>query len=1290
MGHAGRPSAEGAATEPVDGRGSGPPDGGRNGLPDRAGSGLPHPREQRHAQPAGRFGAVGAWVARHPWPVVAAWAALLLLAAPLAPRAPGVLSAGGFTSSQLESAKAQQVLEEQLGLPPSALVVVIQSTTSARAGDPTFESAVARAIANVPRAAHVTGILPHTLNPHQVSPDRTVVYEVVSLDLPPDQSPEALAPVQAALVPVPGTRTYLAGGPAFYGDIQSVSESDLRRSELISLPLAAIALLLVFGSVVAAAVPLAVGGTAVALSLAIIFVLASLTPMSIFVLNLTTLLGLGLGVDYSLLMTSRFREELTRRGGGRLPGGQVDRDAIASAVAVTVASAGRAVFFSGLTVLLGLCGLVLFEFMILRSVGVAGAIVVGLDVAAALTLLPALLTIAGPRIDALAVRRLGHPDAAAGEGAWGRLARWVMARPMRVFVPTLAILVLVGLPFLHARFNAPDASILPPSVPSRQAYDLLVREFGPGEFDPLVLAIHTSGPVTAPANIDKLYDWSRRLAGDPRVVRVEGIVDLDQRLTRAQYELLYGAPGGPADRFAANELRATTRGDLTTFSVYTPFDPNRSAFRALVDELRSPSSALAPPPGITVQVAGGAADVADVVSAVGAEFPRTALFIMITTYLVLFLLLRSVVLPLKALVMNSLSIVASFGALVWIFQDGNLSALLAFRPLGFVETTQPVILFCVLFGLSMDYEVFLLSRMKEVYDRTGDNREAVARGLERSGRIVTSAALIVVVVAGSFAFADVVLIKALGVGVAIAVALDATVVRALLVPATMRLLGDWNWWIPRRLARWVESRLPLIEGTAILQVVALMAVLALLVAACSPEGRLLGVDPTPRPALPATSPSATPPHDPRPLTFPRDEAPHDRLTEWWYYTGHLQAASGQRFGFEFVIFRAERGSFPVSWAAHLALTDETGGRFVYAQRSEIGPQVDLVAAAQAAGRATSSGESASGGQGMSPGGLAPGGLAPGGLAPGGLAPGGLAPGGLAPGGLSLPTGIGPDAGFALGITGVPSVAAPSGPEGSGSGAPEATLPGEAAAGRSGSASGRQASIGAPWIMAGIGGHDIISATSAAAGFGLQLRLDGEGRPPVLHGDDGWIDFGAAGGSYYYSRTRLAAVGTLTLGTRQLTVRGEAWFDHQWGNFIAVGAGGWDWFAVNLTDGTDLTLSLVRDASGAYPLVYGTLVPPDGSAQHLDRSAFTVQVTGHWTSPRTHVTYPAGWTITLPAERLSIRLRPTVADQELDTRATTGVVYWEGSQVVSAMRDGRPLGGEAYAELTGYVPAGTGR
>jgi RND superfamily putative drug exporter len=361
---------------------------------------------------------------------------------------------------------------------------------------------------------------------------------------------------------------------------------------------------------------------------------------------------------------------------------------------------------------------------------------------------------------------------------------------------------------LHVRFNSPDATILPESVASRASYELLVQSFGEGPFAPLTLAVRTVGPATDPANIARLYDYSRRLAADPRVARVDSLVDLDPRISLAQYQLLYASPGGPPDRFSAGALASTTKGDLTAFTVTTYFGPNRDEARALVQDLRDPNGALAPPAGVQVLVGGGAADVSDTVSRIAADFPRTGLFIVLTTYLVLFMLLRSIWLPLKAIVMNTLSITAAFGALVWVFQDGNLSRLLGFQPLGYVETTLPVILFCVLFGLSMDYEVFLLTRMKEAWVRTGDNTEAVAQGLDRSGRIVSSAALIVVVVAGSFAFADIVLIKALGLGVALAVAIDATIVRALLVPATMRLLGKWNWWLPARLGRALRDRLP--------------------------------------------------------------------------------------------------------------------------------------------------------------------------------------------------------------------------------------------------------------------------------------------------------------------------------------------------------------------------------------------------------------------------------------------------------------------------------------------------
>src|SRR3954451_4048050 len=382
------------------------------------------------------FARLGRFVVRRRWWVVGFWVVLLLVAVPLAPRVVGALRAGGFILDDLESARAKALLQTELGAPPSAVVIVLHSD-ELTAGTPQFEAAAAEATAGLTAAPHVARVVPHTLATRQVSADRHTVYDIVLLTIPPDDSPAALPGIETALRHPAGLDVALAGGPAFYGDVQAVSESDLRRSELISLPLAAVALLLVFGSVVAAGLPLAVGGAAVVVALAAVFLVAGTVPMSIFVLNLATLLGLGLGVDYSLLMTSRFREELAARGGGL--------DAVEEAVGATARTAGRAVFFSGLTVLLGLLGLVLFDFMILRSVGIAGAVVVALGVAAAMTLLPAVLAFAGVHLERFRVRRV--KTRATAEGAWSRLAWWVMRRPVAVLVPTLAVLLLLGTPF---------------------------------------------------------------------------------------------------------------------------------------------------------------------------------------------------------------------------------------------------------------------------------------------------------------------------------------------------------------------------------------------------------------------------------------------------------------------------------------------------------------------------------------------------------------------------------------------------------------------------------------------------------------------------------------------------------------------------------------------------------------------------------------------------------------------------------------------------------------------------
>ncbi|MDQ3328618.1 MAG: MMPL family transporter, partial [Chloroflexota bacterium] len=349
--------------------------------------------------------------------------------------------------------------------------------------------------------------------------------------------------------------------------------------------------------------------------------------------------------------------------------------------------------------------------------------------------------------------------------------------------------------------SSPDPSILPKGLDSRVAFDQLKREFSPGNLAPILVTVRSHGPITSPNNLEALYALSREVRRQPGVVGVASIVDLDSRLTLDQYKLMYRNRDDVPDLYAEAALLASTSEHVTVMQVNTTYIWNDPRSGEIVERLR----ATAMPGGLSLQVGGGTAEVNDVVSEMYGEFPRALILIVLATYLVLFAMLGSVLLPLKAILMNTLSILASYGALVWIFQEGNLDWLFRFQPLGFVDTSLPILMFCTLFGLSMDYEVFLLSRIKEEWERTGDNTASVAIGLERSGKIITSAALLVVVVGLAFVSAEIILVKALGLGVAIAVFLDATLVRALLVPATMRLLGSWNWWAPSFMRRRLEA-----------------------------------------------------------------------------------------------------------------------------------------------------------------------------------------------------------------------------------------------------------------------------------------------------------------------------------------------------------------------------------------------------------------------------------------------------------------------------------------------------
>jgi RND superfamily putative drug exporter len=727
--------------------------------------------------------------------IVGLWLLLVLAALPFAPRAPLALSPGGFTSNAMQSQQAINVLQAGLHTTFTNIQVIFSSPTLA-ATDPRFVAEADAAVAGLAHWNEVSGIVPFSANPAQISRDGHAAYTLVLLRDNTDAAPKILPDLRARLKQPPNLQMTVGGGPVFYEDIQTVSEADLRRAEEIAFPFALVALLLVFRSVVAAALPAAVGGCSVIVSLALLYGLASASPVSIFALNITTLFGLGLGVDYSLFMVSRFREELAR--------GRDVRDA----VGVTMTTAGRAVFFSGLAVSIGLMGLLFFPLNMLRSVGLGGVITVALCIVAAVTLLPALLGILGTRVNALPVRlpRLGRrpsataaagPTAAASDGSmidgfWHRLALGVMRHPVAVSVPVLAILLLLGMPFLSVRLAAPDASILPASVKSRAAYDLLAQRFDQSALSPIVIAVETPGSPTTPANLTVLDAYVRQIEADPRVERVSSIVSLDPRLSLTQYELMYSQPQLIGDPYIAQSLRAYVGTNVTMVQVISKYGMLDPRSEALVQAIR----ATPLPAGFHALTDGGTGGVIDYVNTLYGAFPVALLVVALVTYVVLMLLFRSLVLPLKAILMNALSILASYGALVFIFQQGHLSGLLNFTPLGFVEASGPILMFCALFGLSMDYEVFLLSRIREAYEQTGDNTAAVAAGLERSGRIITSAAAIVILVSLSFASADMVIVKALGVGMALAVLLDATLVRGLLVPAAMRLLGSVNWWWP--------------------------------------------------------------------------------------------------------------------------------------------------------------------------------------------------------------------------------------------------------------------------------------------------------------------------------------------------------------------------------------------------------------------------------------------------------------------------------------------------------------
>ena len=724
----------------------------------------------------------GRWIYRYRYGVVIAWAIALLVMLPVATQAQHKLLPGGFSNEDYPSTKASELLKEEFGINAINLLFIV-GHDEWLPYSPEFTDETQRLIAQIGSHRDVASVQSYLTQPGLVSNDGRLALIEADLDLDIEDSLTVLDEILGQLDPGE-LRVVMTGAPPLYRDIVVASGDDLRRGELVAFPLAVIALLIVFGTVVAAVMPAAVGGVAVAIGLGVVYYVADWRDMSVLAFNIITLLGIGMGIDYSLFYVNRFKEELAR--GLDVP----------DAIAETHSHAGVAILFSGVTSVIGVASLLLFDLTVLDSIGIGAVIVISIALLSAQTLMPAVLSIVGHRINRIPV----FPRRQLGEGVWSKMADSVMRRPLLYLVPTVVLLVALAVPFKDIRPGTADATILPNSYESRQGYDLLREEFGWDLSTELVVAYTFDGDPFRDENLTSLYAFGQALEGIPNVQRVSSIVNLRPTLGIDDYRELYKSPEAIYDATVTRHVNNSVRDGIALFYVSSDLHPFSPEARKLVDEIRSFGSDQVD----NIHVDGGAAHTNDLIGSLYGRFPIVAAIVILLTFVSLMMLFRSIVIPLKAVVLNVLSILASFGALVWVFQQGHLSGILDFEPPGVIEATTPIVLFAVLFGLSMDYEIFLLSRIREAYIETGSNRESVKLGLQRSGAIITGAGSILIVVGGSFVLAEVVSVKAVGFGLALAVFIDVTIVRVLIAPALMRLFGKWNWWFPE----WLERMMP--------------------------------------------------------------------------------------------------------------------------------------------------------------------------------------------------------------------------------------------------------------------------------------------------------------------------------------------------------------------------------------------------------------------------------------------------------------------------------------------------
>jgi trehalose monomycolate/heme transporter len=717
---------------------------------------------------------LGSWIYRQQRPLALLFVLALGVFGWFGKDAARGLSASGFDDPRSESAQADAMLDARFGLGTPQLLAAY-SHASLTLDDPVFADELAATIARVRQTPGVVRVGSPADSTALVSRDRHTVVLALRLDDGGDR--EALLDrVGAALSPTV-LRLRLGGALAAGRQAQAAAEADLARAELVTLPLVAVLLVVFFRGVVMALLPLCVGGFAVAAALSSVRALSHVTEVSVFAMNIVTFVGLGLAIDYSLFMTSRFRDELHA---GHSP---------EAALRIALHTSGRTIAYSGAAVAVSLLALSVFPLVLLRSVAWAGSLVVVMSLVGALIFLPALLAVLGPRIE---WGSLGQKHAGETPKFWHRLAAVVMRAPVLVTVVVTALLVGLGLPFLSVRPSVAGLSTLPRGSDARSVGEQLVSgAFDAPASDDVLAVVQFPRDALGGAELAALERYVGEVRAVPHVTRVDAVVS-DAHPAAA----LSAALASQAAPRVRQELLRIARGDATVVRVVLDVSPSSDAAHDAIRAVRGVRV-----DGGKVLVTSPAARIVDLQDALLKRLGLALGIIGTSTFLVLFLAFGSVVMPIKAIVMNVLSLGASFGALVWVFQEGRFEGLLDFESPGTIELTIPIVMFAVVFGLAMDYELFLLSRIRESYEESSDTHQSVTHGLERTGQLISRAALLLVAVMIGFVSADMLLVKELGVGMAVAVIVDATIVRALLVPATMQLLGAYNWWAPRPLAR---------------------------------------------------------------------------------------------------------------------------------------------------------------------------------------------------------------------------------------------------------------------------------------------------------------------------------------------------------------------------------------------------------------------------------------------------------------------------------------------------------